>query len=118
MSYGDRVDIDPKKFKDEWAAIEAAKVQQLLQADHLRHERKTLVLQGFGYVCGALIVAAVIGGIIFAAWKSADNNRLKVIRLEQEQTERVNSCIKIEEPTQRQLCLLSLDQSNNNQEDK
>jgi hypothetical protein len=69
-----------------------------------RHER----FMWFLWVVGALIAAAVVGVVIYTVYRVDLNNNAEKIRVERERTQQIEACTSLEQPIERQYCLLGV----------
>lgn len=85
------------------ARIEADSV-----AAERRHDRRTQVLNGVGYSFGGILALALVLGIVYAIWSAADRGRQNDLHKTEERTLQVRYCTELEEPLERQFCLMAL----------
>lgn len=111
--------FDPSDFQDEWAAIQAATIvrdreQQSLDAQvrfreiEARDARRRWVWEGVAIFSGIALVAALIFGLVFLWYKTDQRNDNKTVTIERERTKQVEACTTLQEPIERQLCVMSL----------
>lgn len=102
--------IEPWWMQELLASQESAnRIAELnLERERLKHRRKEMVWRGFGYT---LVGTGVIGtflGVIFMWTDWAKNEDKQDTEQERLRTAQVQSCTSIEEPLERQYCLLGL----------
>lgn len=91
-------DIEQEKRDD---AMEAA-----AKAD--AHSRALSRHTQYGYVGITLVIVAAILGVIFLIHMKMDNGAEQRLRSESLRTEQVQACTTLDEPIERQYCLLTL----------
>ena len=106
--YREQFLIEVDKFQDEWAAIRAAELQREHTRENRRHELRSTFLNGIGYTIAGLIVAAVAIGIIYFIWSGAQRGGERGLAEEKEQTKQLQACMDLEQPAERQLCIIGL----------
>lgn len=96
-----------------------ARIKAAEWAAERKHDRRVMVWKGLGYTLFGAGVCGVLGGIIYALWSEDHNDERHKLEIEQERTEQVAHCTSLNEPIERQYCLLSLnlEPSDNNDED-
>lgn len=109
----------PLGYTDDWARIQsemiardraAAESSERLRSEELKRKdaRRRWWWTGVAWcVVGALVVAVILG-ITFAIWSTINNNDERRVLREREQTEQVQACTALEEPIERQFCILGL----------
>lgn len=108
-----------KPYQDEWQKtfdfaqrrdyeVAMATQKRLDRESAAGQARRDMLLQGFGWLAGTALVVALLAYFLYSAFQSADGNRAKVVELERERTEQVGHCVSLDQPAERQLCLMAL----------
>lgn len=104
---------------DPWAAAQMEQERRLTremelkaederQRRQLRHDTFGKVLYGLGIGGIVLTIAGVVLGLLFMVYSGSRANTEKAVRLQEERTEQVQTCVRLENPLERQHCLLTI----------
>lgn len=75
----------------------------------LSHQRKEMVWRGFGYALVGLALLATLSIVVGSILMTANANRKKSMIKSVETTKQIQACTRLEQPLERQYCLMRVD---------
>jgi hypothetical protein len=114
----------PKRLAEEasldpWADIAAhetkmsvmqmeAKIEREKRESERKADRREMFWRGLGWVSGTAVVLAAACFLIMLWMNAAKQHGIDSIAVEKERTAQVEACTSLEEPIERQFCLIAL----------
>lgn len=97
---------------DDWALSyrESEKRATMIAEAKIAHRR--MIWEGIGMLLGAVIAVTGVLGVCWFFYDSVNGTREGDIRIEVERTEQVKACVDLNEPLERQYCLLAINVPN------
>lgn len=93
---------------DDWALALQAQEERATLREKARIDQRAVIWRGVGAIIFTVVLVAGALGVFWFIYDSVNGTREGNIRLEIERTAQVKACVELDEPLERQYCLLAI----------